>query len=116
VDLFIPGGRANETPYADLFVRMSGSGGTPMGPIDKVGGISGLHQSPVATHLMAVVPDGNVVNGLAEVADEARCREISSSLFVAIKKALARPRDEADQSEDLAARTLLQGLYPGHPY
>ena len=116
VDLFIPGGSANEVPYADLLSDISFNDCRPSVPLEDVAGTAWVSHGPFASHLAAVVPDGNLINGLAAVSDEARCREVSYDYFLAVQAALRRERSSAERAAALAARTFWQALYPAHPY
>src|SRR5205814_9222766 len=96
IELLLPGGSANEVPYADLLSDISEEGCRELEPLREVGGTSRVSHGRFASRLSLVVPDGNVVNGLAALADEARCHHIPYGIFYAVQEALRRARVSSD--------------------
>jgi len=115
VDLLIPGGSATEVPYASLVSDVSTNGCRQAVSLGDVGGSARSGHGKFASVVSVVVPDGNLVNGLAAAADEARCRELDPLRFQAYKQALRRMHG-SESAEEKASRALWEALYPGHPY
>jgi zinc protease len=116
VDLFIPGGSATEVPYAGLVSELSRTGCRQMVPLSAVGGSAQVDHGKFASHLSITVPDGNLVNALAAVADQARCRELDHRGYQFYRAVVRRLHSLVSPVEASANRAFWQDLYPQHPY
>jgi zinc protease len=116
VDLFLPGGSATEVPYGELVSDVSGNTCQQAVELGAVGGSARADHGKFASHLAVTVPDGNLLNGLAALADEARCRSLSYRGYEVYRALVHLARDAVPPAEVNANRDFWKELYPKHPY
>jgi zinc protease len=122
VYLQLPGGDATTTPYglASIASAQSSSRCRVHGGLSEVGGTLGGGGDDLASIVSVRVMSGNLVNGLAVLADAVTCREADEEdyldLSYSLKRSIERYQEHAKQPQARADKAFWAALYPGHPY
>jgi zinc protease len=122
IHLRIPGGDVTTSPYglATLAVERSRPCLGEHGGLFGVGGSLAERNDLLSTRFTVRVLSGNLVNGLAVLADHVSCREVPDGPFLAMgetmKQSLERQRERDRRPQAQAVKALWSALYPRHPY
>ena len=85
-----------------------------------VGGRLGRATALTESYVSVAVPSGNLVNGLAVLADEVGCLEVDDEQFLGLNRVVERISKRYDRRakrpEFIAGKLLSTALYPGHPF
>jgi zinc protease len=118
----LPGGNATTKPYglASLAVGRSSSRCEIHGGLMEVGGSVGGGGGELSSFFSVRVMSGNLVNGLAVLADAVTCREADEEAFLdlnySFKNGIERYKERAKQPQVRARKQFWASLYPDHPY
>src|SRR6185436_4363502 len=90
------------------------------GSLFPVGGSLGEDHGAVESRYTVRVLSGNLVNGLAVLADEVSCRRVDDASFLRQSEQMKdngeRQRERERRPQLRAQKALWSALYPGHPY
>jgi zinc protease len=118
VSMHLPGGDATAAPYG--LATLASSLSTPCRAHPSLEVVAGaLHAShgKLTTELSALVPEGNLPNALAAIADEVTCREFGSRQMQVMEKLNeVAAKAPAPSPQMQASSAFWSALYPGHPY